>query len=257
MGGNKMEGETVLDTGIRTLDVVIGEGGIPNRSLVLVLGDVGYIHRLLVQNIVYHLSRDANTKVKYVLFDFSAEELIKSFKGIGMDISNIPEDRWEIVDMFKEELIPGIVEMNPLSVLLSEYLDGCFKESLIGKGMKLITVIDSLSTFLHQIPEWGIDIDDLHSIFIKEFTHSIKKVDGIHFWIMTRGIQEEQIENTIAHFSDVVFSCRVKQSGERISTFIQIPKLGRTVLKESSAREYPIIVGDNYKIRIDTKERIV
>ena len=252
-----MEGDTVLSTGIRTLDVVIGEGGIPNRSLVLVLGDVGYIHRLLVQNIVYHLSREANTKVKYVVLDFSADELIKSFKEIGMDVSNIPEDRWEFVDMFKEEIVPGIVEMNPLSVLLSEYLDGCFNESVIGKGIKLITVIDSLSTFLHQIPEWGIDIDDLHSIFIKEFTHSIKKVDGLHFWLMTRGLQEEHVENTIAHFSDVVLSLRVKQSGERVSTFIQIPKLGRRVLKEASAREYPIMVADNYQVKIDTKERIV
>ncbi|MFX1518761.1 MAG: RAD55 family ATPase [Promethearchaeota archaeon] len=254
-----MEGNNVLSTGIRTLDVVIGEGGIPNRSLVLVLGDVGYIHRLLVQNIVYHLSRDttANTKVRYVLFDHSTEEIITSFKEIRMDISNIPEDRWEFIDMFKEEPIPDIVEMNPLSVLLSEYIDGCFNEDLIGSGRRLVTVIDSLSTFLHQIPEWGIDIDDLYSIFIKELTHNIKKVDGLHFWLMTRGIQEESVVNTLAHLSDVVFSLRQKQTGERVSNFIQIPKLGTRILREQRAREYPIIVSDNYQVRIDTKERIV
>lgn len=254
-----MEGNTVLSTGIRTLDVVIGEGGIPNRSLVLVVGDVGYIHRLLVQSIVYHLSRDqtVNTAVKYVLYDYTAEELRNIFKEIKMDISTFPEDRWKIIDMYKEEPIPDILEMNPLSVLLSEYMDDCFDENVVGTSRRIVSVIDSLSTFLHQIPEWGVDIDDLYSIFIKEFSHRITKIDGIHFWLMTRGLQEEHIENTIAHFADVVFSLRQKQSGERVANFIQIPKLGTRILREQRAREYPIIVTDNYQVRIDTKERIV
>ena len=117
-----MEETTILSTGIRTLDVVIGEGGIPNRSLVLVVGDVGYIHRLLVQTIVYHLTRDqsVNTAVKYVLYDYSANELINIFKEIRMDISSLPEDKWKTIDMYKEKPIPDILEMNPLSVLLSE-----------------------------------------------------------------------------------------------------------------------------------------
>jgi len=208
-----------VKTWIEGFDDVL-EGGFPDKSVILFIGEPGSGHDTLAQQIMYyHAVKEG--KVAYFATDRSPDTLREDFKNFGWEIQPLEKsDRWVFVNDFKE--IPLRIEQN------------CW------------TIVDSLSyLLLTQKLKSVIDM-------VKSLLDSTQKHGGIHLLLLTHGMQDAQTETTIQHLTDGTMEFLVQEVGGAVDRRIRIKKMTRAIYTQ---RSIPFHVSEN-GIIVETAMRI-
>lgn len=195
----------LVKTWIEGLDEVLG-GGLPDKSVVLMMGEPGSGYDILTQQILYqHALKEG--KVAYFTTLKSPETLREDFETFGWDVSSLEKnDRWVFIDVHTPRALQILQEKIPLKVKEGRW-----------------TVVDSLSYLLST--------QKYDSVFkmVELLLENTHKHDGIHFLLLTQGMQKPQEEITMQHLVDGVIKFAAEEVAGGIDRRMSMKKMRKTV----------------------------
>ncbi len=147
----------LVKTYIKGFDEKLG-GGIPERSVVLVVGEPGTMKSSLAFNILFYNAIEGNVPGLFISLEQSRESLMDHMSGMNMDIS-VCEDNVNILDL-------GLIRKN-LTMLADQSWMHVFKmyvENLQKSHDFQILVLDSLPV-LELLAEFKSPRSDLFHFF--------------------------------------------------------------------------------------------
>jgi len=195
----------LVKTWIEGLDDLLG-GGLPDKSVVLMMGEPGSGHEILAQQILYQHALKED-KVAYFTTLRSSEILREDFQTFGWDVSSLEKtNRWAFID-----------------VRVSGALQILQKEIPLRIGGGSWTLVDSLSCLLLT--------QKINSVLkaVELLLESARKHGGIHFLLLTKGMQDSQTEITMQHLVDGVFEFAAQEAAGGIDRRMSMKKMRRTV----------------------------
>jgi len=199
----------LVKTWIEGFDEVLG-GGLPDKSVILMMGEPGSGHDILAQQILYQHALKED-KVAYFATMWSSDILKEDCETFGWDISSLEKtDQWVFVD---------IRTPNALQILREEILPR------IEKGCW--TLVDSLS---HLLRTQKVD-SVLETVEL--LLETARKHGGIHFLLLVQGMQDHQTEITMQHLVDGVIEFTAQEVAGGIDRRIRMRKMRKTVYTPS------------------------
>lgn len=185
-----------VKTWIEGFDDVL-EGGLPDKSVILFVGEPGSGHDILARQIMYYHALKEG-KVAYFTTNRSFEDLREDFQTFGWEIPPLEKaNRWVFTDDFKE--IPLKIEQN------------CW------------TIVDSLSYLL--LTQKLKSVLDMVELMLK----NAQKHGGIHLLLLTHGMHDTQTETTIQHLTDGTLEFLTQEIGGTVDRRIRIKKMMRAI----------------------------
>lgn len=208
-----------VKTFVEGLDDML-EGGFPDKSVILLVGEPGSGHDVFAQQIMYsHAVKEG--KVAYFSSSRLPEALRDDFKTFGWDTSQLEEaGRLFFIKDLKD--IPLKIEQN------------CW------------TVTDSLSyLFLTQKSKSVLDL-------VESMQESAQKHGGIHLLLLTHGMQDALTETAVKHLTDGTLEFLAQEVGGTVDRRIRIKKMARAIYTQ---RLIPFHIGER-GILVETAVRI-
>ncbi|RLF10821.1 MAG: hypothetical protein DRJ98_05215 [Thermoprotei archaeon] len=204
----------LIPTGIAAFDAMIG-GGLPNGSVIAIIGDPGSGHRLFAQQILYFKARYEDVKVCYLTIEDPPSDVAFEMAGYGWNLDEVG-DKWEFIDGYTPRLDVrrGVAGSRVILDLATLKLPSMLKE---GKW----TVIDTFSYYLLLY-----DLKDVLDI-IDVLTAHARKYGGLHFLILIHGLHEQKSITTVSHFTDGLFDFNIRHEEAEATGIIRIKKLAR------------------------------
>lgn len=208
-----------VKTWIEGLDDVL-EGGLPDRSVILLVGEPGSGHVLLAQQIMYyHAVKEG--KVACFTTNRSPDFLREDFQTLGWEISPLEEAK-------------RLVFTNDFKELLLRIEQNCW------------TLVDSLSyLLLTQKLKSVLDV-------VESLLESAQKHGGIHLLILTHGMHDTQIETTMEHLTDGALEFLTQDIGGTVDRRIRIKKMRKAIYAQ---RLIPFHISE-HGIVVETAVRI-
>jgi KaiC/GvpD/RAD55 family RecA-like ATPase len=199
----------LVKTWIEGLDEVLG-GGLPDKSVILMMGEPGSGYDILAQQILYqHAFKE--DKVAYFTTMRSPDILKEDFETFSWDVPSIEKtDQWVFIDVRTPDALQILREEIP-----SRIKKGCW------------TLIDSLS-YLLQTQK----VDSVLKT-IELLLETARKHGGIHFLLLVQGMQDSQTEITMQHLVDGVIEFTAQEVAGGIDRRIRMKKMRRTVYTPS------------------------
>jgi len=199
----------LVKTWIEGLDEILG-GGLPDKSVILMVGEPGSGYDILAQQILYQHALKED-KVAYFTTMRSSDTLKEDFETFGWDVPSLEKtDQWVFVD---------IRTPSALQILREEML------SRIEKGCW--TLIDSLSHLL-RTQKFDSVLETVELLL-----ETARKHGGIHFLLLVQGMQDPQTEITMQHLVDGVIEFTVQEVAGGIDRRIRMKKMRKTVYTPS------------------------
>jgi len=244
----------MLKTEIKGLDEVI-EGGFPDGSIILLLGNPGTGIETFAQQILYLRALRAG-KVAYFTIERSPRDVKEDMAVFGWDLGQLEEsETWDFVDAYTSRLVGYYKRMGDKQLLeagigssvsepgaLSTLRDELTKRV----DEKRWTVIDTLSHLLimHDVK----DIVDALGVFAM----GVRDNGGLHFLIMIKGMHDSRTITTMSHLADGVIEFQTKERAGVIVGAMRIMKMRRNL---GSLKLIPYAVTDR-GITVETAVRI-
>ncbi|MDK2891862.1 RAD55 family ATPase [Methanohalophilus sp.] len=240
-------------TGIEGLDVQLG-GGVPSGITILLLAEPGTSSEIFAQQFVYGGLTEGE-EVYYFSTDHPIDEIIEDMKNFGWDIEDyINNNQMDFIDAYslrfynvlpkhlsidlsaKDFIKQNIDAMNLLKVVINEPR----KEKYRG-------VIDSISFFLraYELNDVVEEIEVISAIG--------KATNAVQLIMMTSGMHDPIIENTMKDICDGVIEFRMKEKGSEVERSILIRKM-RGMIPPSKTISYNIT---KKGIELETTTRIL
>ncbi|MFQ5999812.1 MAG: RAD55 family ATPase [Candidatus Bathyarchaeia archaeon] len=195
----------LVKTWVESLDEVLG-GGLPDKSVVLMMGEPGSGHDILTQQILYQHALKED-KVAYFTTLKSPETLREDFETFGWDVSSLEKtNRWVFIDVHAPRALQILQKEIPLKVKEGRW-----------------TVVDSLSYIL-STQKCNLVLKTVESLL-----ENTQKHGGIHFLLLTQGMQNLQKEITIQHLVDGVIKFTAQEVAGGIDRRISVKKMRKTV----------------------------
>lgn len=218
----------LVETQITELDGVLG-GGLPDKSVILMLGEPGSGNDTLAQQIMYqHALKEG--KVTYLTTFRSPDVLTEDFETFGWMISPLKKaGHWTFINVHASEALQILQKEIPMRLK-----EGCW------------TIIDSLS-YLLLTQEYKPVIKTIQLLL-----DNTRKHGGIHFLLLTRGMHDSQTEITMQHLADGVIELTGQKVAGGIDRRIRIKKMKKAVY---APRLIPFSITKN-GIVIETAVRI-
>jgi len=209
----------LVKTWIEGLDDVLG-GGLPDKSVILFIGEPGSGHVLLAQQIMYyHAVKDG--KVAYFTTNRSPDALREDFKTFGWEIPPLEKaNHWVFEKDFKD--IPSKIEQN------------------------YWTIVDSLSYLL--LTQKLKSVTDVVELLLE----GAQKYGGIHLLLLTHGMHDTQTETTIQHLTDGTMEFLTQEIGGTVDRRIRIKKMRKAIYAQ---RLIPFHISE-HGIVVETAVRI-
>jgi KaiC/GvpD/RAD55 family RecA-like ATPase len=257
----------IIETGSKNLDLFLGgedNRGIPNKSLILVLGQPGTKFELFTQQILFQMLRSrsrAAKKVIYLSFDGRPKEIVDEMTMFGFPVDSFVSagGKWEFMDAFTSRIaassavigvgaIPDIADTDqsdysydPLRVFSRSFIPNLAK-------------YDSVSTCVHTLSSL-IRSDSLEgvSLAIQTMKQIVRNRDGLHFLLMVKDLHDKQTEVLASHLVDFVFDISFGQTGGgKIAVTFEVKKSWKTIVPPISV---PLSI-DRRGIRLETTTRL-
>ena len=195
----------LVKTWIEGLDEVLG-GGLPDKSVILMMGEPGCGYDIFGQQILYQHALKED-KVAYFTTMRSSDTLKEDFETFGWDVSPLEKtDQWTFIDLHTPSALQILREE-----ILSRTEKGCW------------TLIDSLS-YLLQTQK----VDSVLKT-VELLLENARKHGGIHFLLLVQGMQNPQTEITMQHLVDGVIEFTAQEAAGGIDRRIQMKKMRKTV----------------------------
>ncbi len=189
----------LMKTWVEGLDETLG--GLPAKSVVLIMGKPGSGHDLLAQQILYLHALKEDKSAYFTTFK-SDMVVRENFTNYGWKLESLEKaKRWEFVN---------------LSSLKSSQTFQMEISSRIRKGHW--TLIDSFSHLLMRKSDQAFDI-------VETLLNGSRKYGGVHLLILTKGMHNPQTEMAVQEFVDGVIEFILQEVGGGINRRIRIKKM--------------------------------
>ena len=234
-------------SGIKGFDQTIG-GGIPDGSLILLLGEPGSGFDIFALQMLYSQAK-AGKKVFYVAVDKPPSEIelemmtfkwsIDTYKSIGS---------WTYIDAYgakfatPDEESPVIAwDKGLLNLLRTKFVDH------VGKSTQPYTIIDSVSNLLLDYEE-----DQVRDLIENFTTKVVRKVGGVHLLLMIKGMHDPKTEILFSHIADGVIDFYLRERSDQLQRTFRVRKMRKAIY---DTRLYPINLEED-GLLIETSVRI-
>ena len=218
----------LIKTRTKLLDEALG-GGLPDKSVILMMGEPGSGNDILARQIMYQHALEEG-KVAYFTTFRPPEIVTDDFKTFGWDVSHLKADHWTFVDVHRSKA---------LQILQKEV------DARVTQGYW--TTIDSLSYIL---------LTQTHSLvldMVESLLEAARKHGGIHFLLLTQGMHDPKTEMTLQHLADGVIELFAQKTASGTGRRMRIKSMKRTV---HSVKPIPFNITKD-GIAIETTVRIV
>ncbi len=238
----------LLTTGIPGFDVSIG-GGVPDGSLILLLGEPGSGYDVFALQMLYEQAK-AGKKIYYVSVDKPPSEVELEMMTFGWDISTYKSiGSWSYIDAYSAKYASPDTQSSPviswdkglLNLLRTKFID------VVGKSTQSFTIIDTLSHLL-------LDYDEEHvRDLVENFINNVvRKVGGVHMILMIKGMHDLKTETLFSHLADGVIDFYLRERQDQLQRTFRVRKMRKAIY---DTRLYPINLEEE-GLQIETARRI-
>lgn len=261
---NGLGSDKIIRTGVKSLDMFIGgedNPGIPDKSVILVLGEPGTKFELFTQQVLFRmLKTGATKKVVYLSYDGRPKEIIEEMAIYDFNLQSfvVAGDKWQFMDAFTSRIaaegaviglqsIPGVDFGKEYAQDSLRYFTRIFMPE-IAKYDNVCTCIHSISSLIRSNSIESV------SIAIETLKHIVReRGSGIHFILMVKNLHDPKVEVLASHLADFVFDISFgRVGGGKISINFSVQKTWKSTLLPISV---PVTI-DKKGIRLETTVRI-
>jgi len=209
------KGLKLVSMELPALDRMLG-GGVPDGSVIIVMGEPGSGFDLFAQQVMFLKVRNGNGKVTYFTVDRPADDVKSEMAIYGWDIDSLggEADSWIFIDAYtpRQEVRRGAAGRRVIADMLTQELPKALEE---GRNV----VVDTFSYFL-----LFYELKDVIEIIEATVFHA-RKFGGVHFFLVVHELHDRKTLTTIAHFADGVFEFKMNPEEEEAAGYIRIKKL--------------------------------
>ena len=194
-----------LRTWVEGLDEMLG-GGIPEKSVVLMIGEPGSGYDILAQQILYQNALQ-NGKVAYFSTSRVSDALKEDFETFGWNVAPLQEkDNWQFFQVNVPNVIQVLTETIPRVVAQGRWV-----------------LIDSLSYLI--LTQKYRDVIKMVELLL----NAARQHGGVHFLLLTQKMHDAETETTMQHLVDGVMEFSAQEMAGGIDRRIRMKKMRRAV----------------------------
>ncbi len=258
-----MNAQKTIRTGVQSLDLFLGgedNPGLPNKSVVLVLGQPGTKFELFTQQILFNtLKSGATDKVIYLDYDGLPNEIIEELKiyNFQLDPYIVAGEKWQFMDAFSSRIAAegAVIGLQSDTVNVNDRYAQDSLRFFTRRFIPEITNHTNVSTCIHSISSLIMNnsVESI-TIAIETFKKIVRELgSGIHFILMVKNLHDPSIETLASHLVDFVFDISFGRVGAgKIEIKFSVQKSWKSVLLPISV---PMTI-DKKGIRLETTVRI-
>ncbi len=216
-------------TGITPLDAQLG-GGFPSGSVILLLEEPGagadvFSFHFAVAGI------NNNEKVLYITTNDTKDQILQNIK-LYFALEDGVADRIEFIDLVSSRLIQQTDSTSDVKAFLKQMKHDPLKhvKTTIRSCNHERIILNSLAYFV-----LNYNAEDVVEL-INEMSLTAKKNDSVILLLMTKGIADDKLENTIKFMADGIIEMTINESGNEIQRLLKILKLKRVLVPKSILR---------------------
>ncbi|NHJ40210.1 MAG: hypothetical protein FK731_09285 [Asgard group archaeon] len=233
-------------SGIQGFDVSIG-GGVPDGSLILLLGEPGSGHEIFALQVMYNQAK-AGKKIFYVCVDKPPSEVDLEMMTFGWSIETYKSlGSWNYIDAYgakyaSEGDSPVIAwDKGLLNLLRTRFV------SQVSKAAQPFTVIDTVSHLLLDYDE-----DQVRELVENFTTNVVRKVGGVHLLLMVKGMHDPKTEVLFSHIADGVIDFYLRERSDQLQRTFRVRKMRKAIY---DTRLYPVNLEED-GLQIETARRL-
>jgi len=194
-----------LRTWVEGLDEMLG-GGIPEKSVVLMIGEPGSGYDILAQQILYQNALQ-DGKVAYFSTSRVSDALREDFETFNWNVAPLQEKgNWQ----FFQVNVPNVIQVLTESI-----------PRVVAQGRWVL--IDSLSYLL--LTQKYRDVIGIVELLL----NSARQYGGVHFLLLTQKMHDAETETTMQHLVDGVMEFSAQEMAGGIDRRIRMKKMRRAV----------------------------
>lgn len=236
----------LINSGIKGLDQAIG--GLPNNSLILLIGEPGCNNTTFAQHILWNYS-NRRGKITYYLVGTTGTSVSQDMLSFGWRLDRLQKsNNWSFVNVFTPEITDLLINLAPSEqekVNLTHNLNTLKRDFLLRAQHGHWTVLDSITFLLLEYPP-----KEIYSL-VRYCAVAAHLNGGIHFLIMYQGIHEEHVLNTLQLLADGVIEFSLKETARGLEGSLLIKKMRKNL----KTRAVPFSVSESGFI-VETAVRI-
>ncbi|MHA1211132.1 MAG: RAD55 family ATPase [Candidatus Heimdallarchaeota archaeon] len=233
-------------SGIPAFDQCIG-GGIPDGSLILLLGEPGSGHEIFALQVLYNQAK-AGRKIFYVSVDKPPSEVDLEMMTFGWNIDTYKSiGSWTYIDAYgakyaTDDSSPVISwDKGLLNLLRTKFINH------VAKAAQPFTIIDTVSHLLLDYDE-----DQVRELIESFTTNVVRKVGGVHMILMVKGLHDPKTEVLFSHIADGVIDFYLRERSDQLQRTFRVRKMRKAIY---DTRLYPVNL-DEDGLQIETARRI-
>lgn len=216
-------------TGITPLDAQLG-GGFPSGSVILLLeepgagADVFSFHFALA-------GMNNDEKVLYITTNDTKEQILQNIK-VYFALDDSVTDKIEFLDLVSTQLFQQADIKSDVRAILKHMKHDPLKHvrtTIVNSNHERI-ILNSLTYFI-----LNYNVEDVVEL-INTMSLTAKKNDSVILLLMTKGIADEKLENTIKFVADGIIEMSISETGNEIQRLLKILKLKRVLVPKSILR---------------------
>ncbi|NPE29881.1 signal transduction protein [Methanococcoides sp. SA1] len=242
-----------VPTGVVSLDVQLG-GGVPPGTTILLLAEPGSSAEVFAQQFIYGGLKN-HEDVYYFSAEHPIQEIVEDMKNFGWNIEKqIDEGKVDFIDAYTARVCNVLPKSAVCNLSAKDYLK--LNPDTMNQLKAAATkerkgsyrgVVDSISYFLRSY--------ELNSVIEAiEIISSIGKLtNAVQLVMMTDGMHDPIVENTLKGVCDGVIEFRMRERGSEIERSILIRKM-RGMIPPDKTISYNIT---NKGIELETTTRVL
>lgn len=236
----------IIPTRIPGLDALMG-GGLPNISLLLVVGSIGSGYSTFIGQVLYNHLTDGGKVAYYTAA--RASDVEQEMDSFGWSLSRFIEGgQCVFVDVLTPDL-QRLAELAPegfnrLRVNLAGSLNA-LKTDLLGKIREDRWTVLHLSHILHTY-----ELREVMDLLLYWRT-AVRAFGGVHFAVLPSGVHPDQSVNALKNLADGVVEFQLREGPRDFEGVLVVRKLRGL----RTARRVPFTVTEE-GITVETAERI-
>jgi KaiC/GvpD/RAD55 family RecA-like ATPase len=202
----------LVKTGMPSFDETFG--GLPERSVILLMGGTGTGAEQFAQQLLFHSARKGN-RVIYVTIEKPPSDVREELASIGCKIDPLETTnpaRWQFYDAFTPRRTQRAAQASLLSLI---------REDLAARNHDYFSAMDSLSYLLLRY-----DITDVMDT-VEQLLHHSRQHGGVHLLIMNPDMHDSRTVHTILHIVDVALEFVSEEKAQIIEWTLQVRKMKR------------------------------
>lgn len=237
-----------FETGVEGLDDALG-GGLPNRSLLLLIGAPGSHYTTFAQQILYnHVLR--GEKVAYYIVENPSFDVMEDMAVYKWELDKYLQNKsWIFINLLTPDM-QELAELSPsptseAQVILSQSLATLKKDFLSRAKDGRWTALHASHLLLRYDFRDFLDAVLYMRLVTRHYA-------GVHFILVPTEVHEDQKINSLKHLADGVFEFSMQERGREYEGIFTVTKLRRTIHK---TKTYSFLLSDK-GMYIERAERI-